>query len=569
MNNKKSFKMIFTKKYLYALVIVLSIFIMAQPLSVFSQKNVLDSMIIVSTGNFRATIADASKLNESPIINDSTKKIPINGYDFNSKKITPGYEVTSITPAQMQGEPLTKLYNGLVKIGMGTYTTPYAELWLNNLRSKEYAYGLRMKHLSSRATLQDYGFSGFSDNEINLYGKKFLKEHTLSGNFDYARNVVRFYGYDAKLHDLEKDATAQRFNLFSANADLLSHYTKAERYNHNIKLSYYNLADLYKSSENNIKASGYIQTALYKELLRVNASVDYYNYKTKVDTINNTIITLNPNFIAKGEKYSAQIGVNVAMDVFVQSKFYFYPKVDLSYNIFDEIIIPYVGASGGLQKNSFKSLTDNNPFLLSDVVMKNSNQKYELYGGLKGTLSSTIAYNARASYQTVGNMAMYVNDTKDLLQNRFDVIYDEVDLLQVTGEIAYQNREKLRISLRGDYFNYKTKTQLRAWYKPDMAITLSANYNLRDKIVVKADLFYLGTQYAKTVVDDTSSITETKVIAKELNGVFDANLGVEYRYNKKLGFFINLNNIANVRYMRYMNYPSQRFSLMGGLSYSF
>ncbi|MBL7883369.1 MAG: hypothetical protein JNL69_04835, partial [Bacteroidia bacterium] len=351
MNNKKSFKMIFTKKYLYALVIVLSIFIMAQPLSVFSQKNVLDSMIIVSTGNFRATIADASKLNESPIINDSTKKIPINGYDFNSKKITPGYEVTSITPAQMQGEPLTKLYNGLVKIGMGTYTTPYAELWLNNLRSKEYAYGLRMKHLSSRATLQDYGFSGFSDNEINLYGKKFLKEHTLSGNFDYARNVVRFYGYDAKLHDLEKDATAQRFNLFSANADLLSHYTKAERYNHNIKLSYYNLADLYKSSENNIKASGYIQTALYKELLRVNASVDYYNYKTKVDTINNTIITLNPNFIAKGEKYSAQIGVNVAMDVFVQSKFYFYPKVDLSYNIFDEIIIPYVGASGGLQKN--------------------------------------------------------------------------------------------------------------------------------------------------------------------------------------------------------------------------
>jgi len=561
--------MIFTKKYLYALVIVLSIFIMAQPLSVFSQKNVLDSMIIVSTGNFRATIADASKLNESPIINDSTKKIPINGYDFNSKKITPGYEVTSITPAQMQGEPLTKLYNGLVKIGMGTYTTPYAELWLNNLRSKEYAYGLRMKHLSSRATLQDYGFSGFSDNEINLYGKKFLKEHTLSGNFDYARNVVRFYGYDAKLHDLEKDATAQRFNLFSANADLLSHYTKAERYNHNIKLSYYNLADLYKSSENNIKASGYIQTALYKELLRVNASVDYYNYKTKVDTINNTIITLNPNFIAKGEKYSAQIGVNVAMDVFVQSKFYFYPKVDLSYNIFDEIIIPYVGASGGLQKNSFKSLTDNNPFLLSDVVMKNSNQKYELYGGLKGTLSSTIAYNARASYQTVGNMAMYVNDTKDLLQNRFDVIYDEVDLLQVTGEIAYQNREKLRISLRGDYFNYKTKTQLRAWYKPDMAITLSANYNLRDKIVVKADLFYLGTQYAKTVVDDTSSITETKVIAKELNGVFDANLGVEYRYNKKLGFFINLNNIANVRYMRYMNYPSQRFSLMGGLSYSF
>jgi len=561
--------MIFTKKYLAAVFILCTALFLLQSNSIFAQKNSLDSMIIVSTGSFRATIADASKLNEAPVVSDSTKKIAVKEYDFSSKKITPGYEVTSITPAQMQGEPLTKLYNGLVKLGMGTYTTPYAEVWYNHLRSKEYAYGLRMKHLSSRATLQDYGFAGFSDNEISLYGKKFLKEHTLSGDFDYARNVVRFYGYDAKLHDLEKDATVQRFNLFSANAQLLSHYSKPQRYNHLVKLSYYNLADLYKSSENNIKASGYVQTSLYKELFRVNASVDYYNYKTKLDTINNTIITLNPNFIAKGDKYSAQIGVSVVMDMFVQSKFYFYPKVDLSYNVFDEIIIPYIGASGGLQKNSFKSLTDNNPFLLSDVTMKNSNQKYELYGGLKGTLSSNIAYNARASYQTVGNMAMYVNDTKDLLQNRFDVIYDEVDLLNVTGEVAYQNREKLKISLRGDYFNYKTKTQLRAWYKPDMAITLSANYNLKDKIVVKADLFYLGTQYAKTFVDDSTSITGLKVVAKELKGVFDANLGIEYRYNKKLGFFINLNNIANVRYMRYINYPTQRFSLMGGLSYSF
>lgn len=259
----------------------------------------------------------------------------------------------------------------------------------------------------------------------------------------------------------------------------------------------------------------------------------------------------------------------MTMDMFVQSKFYFYPKVDLSYNVFDEIIIPYAGASGGLQKNSYRSLTDNNPFVLSDLTMKNSNHKYELYGGLKGTLSSKIAYNARASYQTVGTMALYVNQTERLLNNRFDVIYDEVDVLNVGGEVSYQNREKLRINLRGDYFNYKTKTEVRAWYKPELAITLSANYNLRDKIVAKVDLFYLGNQFAKTYETDTTAISGKKVVAKELAGVFDANIGLEYRYNKKLGFFLNVNNIANMRYMRYMNYPTQRFNVMGGLSYSF
>jgi len=60
-----------------------------------------------------------------------------------------------------------------------------------------------------------------------------------------------------------------------------------------------------------------------------------------------------------------------------------------------------------------------------------------------------------------------------------------------------------------------------------------------------------------------------RVQPQELKGIFDANIGLEYRYTKKLGFFLNFNNIANYRYYRYNNYPTQRLGFMGGLSYSF
>ncbi len=113
------------------------------------------------------------------------------------------------------------------------------------------------------------------------------------------------------------------------------------------------------------------------------------------------------------------------------------------------------------------------------------------------------------------------------------------------------------------------QNELRAWYIPQVQITLSGNYNLQDKLVIKADFFYLDNQFAKTFASDTTNITGKKVVAKELKGIFDANIGAEYRYNKKLGFFLNFNNIANYRYYRWSNYPTQRFSLMGGLSYSF
>ncbi|MFY9310337.1 MAG: hypothetical protein WAQ28_14930 [Bacteroidia bacterium] len=534
-----------------------------------SAQNGLDSMTIVSVGEYKPTIMDAGKINDNPSFSDSTKKIPVSAYSINSKKLYTGFNVEPIQPAQTVGEPLTKLYNALVKLGMGTYSTPYGELWFNSLRSKTSSYGLRYKHLSSSATLKDYGYAGFSDNEVSLYGKKFLKEHSLTGNFDYTRNVVHFYGYDATLYDIDRDSTRQRFNLFSGNAALISHYNDVKRINHDVKLYYYNLADKYGASENNIKSTGVVQTAIGKEMLKVNALVDFYNYKTRLDTINNTVVSVNPNFIATGEKYRINLGFTAAMDMFVKSKFYFYPNVDLSYNVIDEIIVPYVGLTGGIQKNSYKSFTDKNPFVLSELDMQNTNKKYDFYGGIRGTLSATTAYNARASYSNVNNIALFVNDTSELLHNKFTVIYDDGTLLNIHGEVAYQQREKLRISLGGDYYQYKMKTELRAWYVPQVQITASANYNLRDKIVIKADLFYIDNQFAKTFVQDTTSSSGLKVVAKELKGIFDANIGAEYRYTKKLGFFVNFNNIANFRYYRWSNYPTQRFNFMAGLSYSF
>ncbi|HRG39523.1 MAG TPA: hypothetical protein PK289_13415, partial [Bacteroidia bacterium] len=165
-----------------------------------------------------------------------------------------------------------------------------------------------------------------------------------------------------------------------------------------------------------------------------------------------------------------------------------------------------------------------------------------------------------------GNMLMYENDTTKP-GNRFITVYDDAHVLNMRGEVIYQLREKLRIVLSGDYYNYKMKHELKAWYKPQVKFSFAANYNLSDKIVIKADLFYLDNQFAKTLepADDSTP----KIAAKELKGVFDINLGAEYRYTKRLGFFVQANNIANARYLRYMNYPTQQLSIMGGASYAF
>lgn len=534
-----------------------------------AQTGGIKDYTMINESEFQPTIKDAVKLGDLPEITDTVKKITGINYGIHSTPLVSKYEVIPIDAAKMKNEPLSKLYRSLLKAGFGNYTTPYGELWINSLRTREVAYGVHYKHLSSSSQLKEVGYSGFSDNEAEIFGKKFYKKHTLIGEFNYKRNVVHYYGYDTSENKLTRDFTKQRYQLFEPKVTVQSHYTDSTKLNHAIKLGYYNLTDLYNVAENNVKLNTAFNTFINKERLFVNFDADYYNHKLPADTFNNTILKLNPYFAAHGKKWNVDIGLTAVLDMFSNqnAKFYFYPQLNAQFDVYESIIIPYAGVNGNLQKNSLRSLSNENPFVSSNLTYRNTNTKINVFGGLKGNLSSNMSYDVKAAYSKVDSMHFFVIDYSDLttLDNKYKVIYDNTDLFTVGGQLKYQYKEKIHFIAKGNYYHYKTKTLLRAYHKPDFDLTLSAIYNLKSKFIIKADVFVIGNQFALTQVADDNFVYTTQ--PKLLQGVGDINLGVEYRYSKMLSFFANFNNIANMRYYRWEKYPSQRFNMMVGLTF--
>lgn len=521
------------------------------------------------TSDFKPTIKDAVKLGDLPEIKDSVRKISNMNYAIQSKPLVSKYEVIPIDAAKMQNEPLSKLYRSLIKAGFGTYTTPYAEIWLNSLRTRDMAYGVHYKHLSSMSHLRDVGYSGFSDNEAEIFGKKFYKKHTLVGEFNYKRNMVHFYGYDTTENKLTKDYTKQRYQLFEPKLMVQSHYTDSSKINHTVKLGYYNLTDLYNVAENNVKLNTAFNTFINKEHLFTNLDVDFYNHKLPRDTFNDVIVKLNPYFEAKGKKWKADIGLSAVLDAHGKQdnvKFYFYPQINAQYDVYESIIIPYAGINGGLQKNSLRSLSNENPFIKPNLNYRNTNTKFNIFGGLKGNLSSNTSYDAKASYSVIDSMYFFVIDYSEntSLDNKYSVIYDNTTLFNVSGQLKYQYKEKMHFIAKGNYYLYNTKNISKPYHKPDFDLTFSAIYNLRSKFILRGDLFFIGKQYALTQVENNMVYT---LEPKLMKGVADINLGAEYRYTKMLSFFVKFNNIANARYYRWERYPSQRFNLMIGLTF--
>ena len=556
-----------------------------------SKEKGLDTISITLLTPYAPTISDANKKNDNPIMVDEIPFSPKLVYSIKTEKISSDFEIQPIKPARIKGEPLSKLYRSYLKIGYGTQSRLYGEGFLNSLRSKKHAWGIHVKHLSSAGKIKDVGNSGFSDTDFNLNGKMFLKKHTLSGGADYEHSSVHFYGFDindtalTNLGDavVGKNAIRQQFSLIRGNVRLLSHYRDSAAINHDIQLDYYNLMDRYGLQENSFVLTANANRYFNKEFFNVLLTYDYLDdkYYTNTDSSAiqaNTIIRVNPSVSTDGKKYKFVVGIGayIEVDALYGTSYSFYPNVYFSYNLINDILKPFVGINGRLRRNSFKTLSDENPFVLSPPRVahdtynskgsipriKNSKHTIQFYGGFKGEFSKTSAFNVSVSRDKIDDEMFFVTDTSSRMNNRFGVVYDNIKYFNVHAEFSYHSKDRFKLMFLGDYNVYVTDYEERAWHKPELELTLSGTYNIAEKFIAKADIYLFGNQYAKEFEADGSTVKVVKLPA-----AVDLNLSIEYRYTKKLSLYLMLNNIAATRYYRFHNYPSQRFNLLGVVTY--
>jgi outer membrane receptor protein involved in Fe transport len=169
-------------------------------------------------------------------------------------------------------------------------------------------------------------------------------------------------------------------------------------------------------------------------------------------------------------------------------------------------------------------------------------------------------------YEKWENAPFYITDTTVALHNKFTILYDDYDMVAINAGLSYHLNEKWNVIFGADYFVYNTMNLLSAWHKPSYDIKLIADYNIGNKFLLHGKLVYNGST---TTPEYNTSGNTTVISIGNINGWFDASLGIEYRYRKKLGIFLNFNNITATHYYRWYNYPSYGFNIIGGLSYTF
>ncbi len=521
---------------------------------------------------YEPILINANKISFDPEIDDDLKIELDLTYTFINKQLPVSFQVEPIQPAKIKGEPLVKLYNGYARLGVGNAIIPFGEVYYNNSRSKEYSIGGYARYYNMGEVNKIDGINN-QDLHVELFGKRFWKRNTLSSNVSFDRQDFNYYGYynlnnPNNRVELLEAGLEQFYNRISAQVALKT--TKQDSFNlrHSGDIKYELTTNAMDHQESNVVLNANFSQFKNSELYNLDVIIDFNQYQFNK---NSTIVGLKPQVSTIGEKFRINAGLGIYIDADTEADFHFYPIAEVKYNVIDDILVPYIGVNGEKRRVNYASITKENLFVANNIELRNTNEKFNLYGGLRGTLSKKLSFNVSGAFKRTSDDYLFVQmvDTNRALTKEYHAVYDEIDELNFKGEIAYRINEKVTLYGQANYFIFETTNQDEAWHCPDVKASISGEYNLKNKIIVKTDLIFWGEQFARgdANLDLSGNVVDYKVV--KLKSIFDANLNVEYRYTKRLSAFVQFNNIGGINFEKYKDYPTQGFNVWGGLTYAF
>jgi hypothetical protein len=535
------------------------------------------------------TVNATKRINEVSKTQDTIIPIPKIDYPLISIRRETSFELNNIEPAKIklfQKNP--ELYNHYLKLGIGSYISPLVQYNYNSGRSRKTNWGANIDHNSSWLNMKGWAPSTFDKTGARLYGTLHKKKFQLSGAFDFSNHGFHYYGIP--VDTIRGDSIAGRFNNLGVKAEFRTANQDSAKHNFKVGIEYFNFFSFKQKGDTLAKRNvrenfaGLYSGYWYKlktETFGVDLDVRYDNYKYgDTDTLmspdsvmgydnHNAILNFKPYVESRGKKYYVKVGVDLSFDIRNKLKFDIFPIAEFSYAMINNTFTPYIGVTGKLKQNNFRTLARENQFIRQSNEQLNEATVFDAYLGFRGHITKELSFNVMGSFARYRNMNLFFNDTTYTYGNQFDVIYDTAYVARVNASLSYQMGEKLRVDLVGDYFYYMMNNEAFAWNRPDYQIMLSGKYNLSHKLIVGLDLTMEGGRKAKLLTTDPDALEKNGMNYRKLGFLADLNLNVEYRWNKRISCFLNLNNLAFQKYQLWNNYRVQGFQAMLGATFSF
>lgn len=527
-----------------------------------AQNDTSGTQVVTIVSAYKPVVKKVAKINVSAsnLLPDSNKNLL--PYNVPVQNLMYMYQPIVIKPLAVTNTELVSLGSRyFIKAGFGNYTTPSLKAMALLGDGTTHLVQVDAAYTSSRGKITHQNFSNF---KMGANGSYYSNTHEIYAGLNFNRNQYYLYGYDHDSFKYNKNDVSRLYQNVSFSAGIKNRTLNGLGINYDPNVS----IDLFTSksmlSEFTFKANLPAEKKINNKILaQLNAWADLTTYKSKIpnsDSVkfNNNILGISPTVKFTSKIVQVSGGFNVIVN---NGKILIQPNVYGEMPLKKQKFLLQAGWVGQVQKNTFKNLSAQNPYL-NNVDKQINTTETEIYGGIKSNIGKYVVFSAKAGFVRYRDFQFYMNDTSSIANYKSFVLSEESRLnnFRLHGDISYHLRNRIQFNA-GITINGYTgmKRNEKAWNTIPAEFNASAQWNVNERFqLTSAFYFFSGGNY----LDSTKK-------AESFSGAADWSLGSTFKINQRFSAFLDINNIFGQKYERWHNYQVYGINAMIGVCFRY
>ncbi|MDG1191617.1 MAG: hypothetical protein P8N15_06120 [Flavobacteriaceae bacterium] len=261
------------------------------------------------------------------------------------------------------------------------------------------------------------------------------------------------------------------------------------------------------------------------------------------------------------------------------SSLLYYPQLEVVYRKTGNVLSPYLRAEGGVQFNTYKSLTLTNPYLAPTTLLTPTFNRYNASLGIRSQLASVLNFDLGFIYDQVENFNIFERLPFDKdhenqayrLSNAYAARYVDTDL--------YGFKASLRIDLAKDNFVlfetryrvFETNGNQELWNVPALEMNWESQFQWKDRLAFSLSGNLWGDRKAafRPIFIDQDLNSAQTPLPENIPLFISTTAHLTYRLTDQFDAFAKVKVNSQETHGRWAYYQEPQLLLLGGIVYKF
>ena len=257
----------------------------------------------------------------------------------------------------------------------------------------------------------------------------------------------------------------------------------------------------------------------------------------------------------------------------------YYPEIEILYQKKENKLTPYLKATGGANLNSYRSLSDVNPYLAPTTTLIPTFNKYNIQLGTRSRLASVLNFDFGLIFDEVENFNYYqrlpFDNENELesyrLSNAFESKYLDLSFYGFNASIIINMIKDNFIRFETSYRFFNTQDEEVLWNIPSLQANWESQIKWNDRLAFSFKGSLWGDRSASLrPIFLEQDLSDDLIINEEILPIFiRTSAHITYKITEQFDLFFKGRLNSNGIHGRWSYFPEPPLLILGGITYKF